>query len=106
VKKTSDALEKAGLRRALMVDCSHGNSSKDFRRQPIVARDVAEQLAAGSRDIMGVMIESNLVEGNQPHEAGKKLTYGQSITDACISWDSTLPVLEDLARAIRTRRQR
>jgi 3-deoxy-7-phosphoheptulonate synthase len=106
VKKTSDALEKAGLRRGLMVDCSHGNSSKDFRRQPIVARDVAEQLAAGSRDIMGVMIESNLVEGNQPHEAGKKLTYGQSITDACISWDSTLPVLEDLARAIRTRRQR
>jgi 3-deoxy-7-phosphoheptulonate synthase len=106
VKKTSDALEKAGLRRALMVDCSHGNSSKDFRRQPIVARDVAEQLAAGSRDIMGVMIESNLVEGNQPHEAGKKLTYGQSITDACISWDSTLPVLEDLARSIRTRRQR
>jgi 3-deoxy-7-phosphoheptulonate synthase len=106
VKKTSDALEKAGLRRGLMVDCSHGNSSKDFRRQPIVAHAIAEQLAAGSRDIMGVMIESNLVEGNQAHEVGKKLTYGQSITDACISWESTLPVLEELARAIRTRRER
>jgi 3-deoxy-7-phosphoheptulonate synthase len=106
VKKTSDALEKAGLRRGLMVDCSHGNSSKDFRRQPLVARAVAEQLAAGSRDIMGVMLESNLVEGNQQLEAGKKLTYGQSITDACISWDTTVPVLEELAAAIRARRQR
>jgi 3-deoxy-7-phosphoheptulonate synthase len=106
VKKTSDALEKAGLGRALMVDCSHGNSSKDFKRQPIVAHAIAEQLVAGSRDIMGVMIESNLVEGNQAHEVGKKLTYGQSITDACISWESTVPVLEELARAIRSRRQR
>jgi 3-deoxy-7-phosphoheptulonate synthase len=106
VTKTSDALEKAGLRRGLMVDCSHGNSSKDFRRQPVVAHAVAEQLAAGSRDIMGVMIESNLVEGNQPHEVGKKLNYGQSITDACISWETTVPVLEELAQSIRTRRQR
>jgi 3-deoxy-7-phosphoheptulonate synthase len=106
VKKTSDALEKAGLRRGLMVDCSHGNSSKDYKRQPLVAQAIAEQLAAGSRDIMGVMIESNLVEGNQSHEPGKKLTYGQSITDACISWESTVPVLEQLAQAIRTRRAR
>jgi 3-deoxy-7-phosphoheptulonate synthase len=106
VKKTSDALEKAGLRRGLMVDCSHGNSSKDFKRQPIVGRAIAEQLAAGSRDIIGVMIESNLVEGNQVHELGKKLTYGQSITDACISWESTVPVLDELAAAIRTRRSR
>jgi 3-deoxy-7-phosphoheptulonate synthase len=106
VKKTADALAKAGLPRALMVDCSHGNSSKDYRRQPAVAQAIAEQLAAGSRDIMGVMIESNLVEGNQSHEPGKKLTYGQSITDACISWESTEPVLEQLAQAIRTRRAR
>ncbi len=106
IKSTSDALEKAGLRRGLMVDCSHGNSSKDYKRQPVVAHALAEQIAAGSRDIMGVMIESNLVEGNQSHEAGKKLTYGQSITDACISWDATLPVLEELAQAIRTRRAR
>jgi 3-deoxy-7-phosphoheptulonate synthase len=106
VKKTADALEKAGLPRALMVDCSHGNSSKDFKRQPVVAQAIAEQLAAGSRDIMGVMIESNLVEGNQSHEPGKKLTYGQSITDACISWEATVPVLEGLAQAIRSRRAR
>ena len=106
VKKTSDALEKAGLRRGLMVDCSHGNSNKDFRRQPAVARAIAEQIAAGSRDLIGVMIESNLVEGNQPHELGEKLTYGQSITDACISWDATVPVLDDLAQAVRTRRGR
>jgi len=106
VKATSDALEKAGLRRGLMVDCSHGNSSKDYKRQPLVARAIAEQVAAGSRDVIGVMIESNLVEGNQAHEIGKKLTYGQSITDACISWESTLPVLEELAQAIRTRRGR
>src|SRR5688572_2555911 len=106
VKKTADALEKAGLRRGLMVDCSHGNSSKDYKRQPIVAHAIAEQLAAGSRDIMGVMIESNLVEGNQSLEPGKKLTYGQSVTDACISWEMTEPVLEQLAQAIRTRRAR
>jgi 3-deoxy-7-phosphoheptulonate synthase len=106
VKKTADALEKAGLRRGLMVDCSHGNSSKDFRRQPIVAGAIAEQVASGSRDIIGVMIESNLVEGNQSLEAGKKLNYGQSITDACISWEATVPVLEQLAQAIRARRGR
>jgi 3-deoxy-7-phosphoheptulonate synthase len=106
VKKTSDALEKAGLRRGLMVDCSHGNSSKDFRRQPIVSAAIAEQIASGSRDIIGVMIESNLVEGNQSLEAGKKLNYGQSITDACISWEATVPVLEQLSQAIRARRGR
>ncbi|HTV22448.1 MAG TPA: 3-deoxy-7-phosphoheptulonate synthase, partial [Polyangiaceae bacterium] len=106
VKKTSDALEKAGLRRGLMVDCSHGNSSKDYKRQPIVSAAIAEQIAGGSRDIIGVMIESNLVEGNQSLETGKKLTYGQSITDACISWETTVPVLEQLAQSIRTRRGR
>jgi len=106
VKNTSDALEKAGLRRGLMVDCSHGNSSKDYKRQPVVSRAIAEQLAAGSRDIIGVMLESNLVEGNQQHEPGKKLTYGQSITDACISWEATVPVLDELAQAIRARRNR
>jgi 3-deoxy-7-phosphoheptulonate synthase len=106
VKKTSDALEKAGLRRGLMVDCSHGNSSKDYKRQPLVAHSLAEQLSAGSRDIIGVMIESNLVEGNQSQEVGKKLNYGQSITDACINWETTVPLLEDLAAAVRTRRGR
>jgi 3-deoxy-7-phosphoheptulonate synthase len=106
VQSTAAALEKAGLRRGLMVDCSHGNSSKDYRKQPAVAHAIAEQISAGERAIIGVMLESNLVEGNQEHSVGKKLTYGQSITDACISWEATLPVLEDLARAVRTRRGR
>jgi len=104
VKSTGDALQKAGLRRGLMVDCSHGNSSKDYRRQPLVSRALAEQIAAGERGIIGVMLESNLVEGNQEHKVGKALEYGQSITDACISWEATGPVLEELAAAVRSRR--
>jgi 3-deoxy-7-phosphoheptulonate synthase len=106
IKSTAGALEKAGLRRGLMVDCSHGNSNKDFRRQPLVARALAEQIASGERDVIGVMLESNLVEGNQNIVPGKPLTYGQSVTDACISWETTVPVLEELAQAIRTRRAR
>jgi 3-deoxy-7-phosphoheptulonate synthase len=106
IKSTADALEKAGLRRGLMVDCSHGNSSKDYKRQPVVAQALAEQLAAGSRDIIGVMLESNLVEGNQQIVSGQKLTYGQSVTDACINWDMTTPVLDGLAAAVRARRAR
>jgi 3-deoxy-7-phosphoheptulonate synthase len=106
IKSTSAALEKAGLRRGLMVDCSHGNSSKDYKRQPAVAHAIGEQVSAGERAIMGVMLESNLVEGNQEHVIGKKLSYGQSITDACISWESTVPVLEELAAAVRARRAR
>ncbi|MEO0018912.1 MAG: hypothetical protein RLZZ522_2195 [Verrucomicrobiota bacterium] len=86
----------------LMVDCSHGNSLKDFRRQPLVAADLAAQIAAGSRAITALMIESNLVEGSQP--LGPHLTRGQSITDACIGWDATIAVLETLATAVRTRR--
>jgi 3-deoxy-7-phosphoheptulonate synthase len=89
-----------------MVDCSHGNSRKDYRRQPEVAKALADQIAAGERAIMGVMLESNLVEGNQELSPGKPLTYGQSVTDACISWDSTVPVLETLAGAVRARRKR
>jgi 3-deoxy-7-phosphoheptulonate synthase len=104
IRSTGDALQKAGLRRGLMVDCSHGNSSKDFRRQPAVAHALAEQISAGEQGIIGVMLESNLVEGNQEHKVGKKLEYGQSITDACISWEATVPVLEELAAAVRARR--
>jgi len=106
IKSTAAALTKAGLRRGLMVDCSHGNSRKDYRRQPEVAQALADQIAAGERAIMGVMLESNLVEGNQELSPGKPLTYGQSVTDACISWDSTVPVLETLAGAVRARRKR
>ncbi|MEI7955668.1 MAG: 3-deoxy-7-phosphoheptulonate synthase [Verrucomicrobiota bacterium] len=90
----------------VMVDCSHGNSSKDYRNQPLVARNLCQQLAAGSLAITAVMLESNLVEGNQ--QAGPDpslLVHGQSVTDACINWDTTVEVLDELARAVRQRRQ-
>jgi 3-deoxy-7-phosphoheptulonate synthase len=84
-----------------MVDCSHGNSNKDYRRQGEVAAAVADQLRQGSRHVMGVMIESHLVAGNQKIPADlSQLTYGQSITDACIDLDSTREVLARLAAAV------
>jgi 3-deoxy-7-phosphoheptulonate synthase len=98
-------LRRAGAAPAVMVDCSHGNSCKQYERQGEVLRDVAGQLAGGSRDIMGIMLESNLVCGAQKHEAGHALTYGQSITDACLSFDDTVPLLETLAQAVAKRRQ-
>ncbi|QQZ30253.1 3-deoxy-7-phosphoheptulonate synthase AroG [Thiothrix subterranea] len=100
------ALEKAKLPPYLMVDFSHANSYKDYRRQPEVATNVAEQLAAGSKAITGVMIESNLVEGNQKADGKQReeLVYGQSITDACINFDTTEAVLRQLAEAVKTRR--
>jgi len=99
------ALRAAGLPEYIMIDCSHGNSRKDYRRQPQVAREIAEQVAAGSETICGVMLESHLVEGRQNYEPGKPLVYGQSITDACISWESTVPLLELLADAVARRRR-
>jgi 3-deoxy-7-phosphoheptulonate synthase len=99
-------LRKAGLPHRVMVDCSHGNSAKDFARQPLVARDVAAQVAAGSEEIFGLMLESHLVEGSQQLEPGVALVYGQSITDACISWETTAVLLEELASAVRRRRGR
>jgi 3-deoxy-7-phosphoheptulonate synthase len=92
-----------GLPPAVMVDCSHGNSEKDHRRQATVAADVAEQIASGSSDIGGVMIESHLVEGRQDYVAGQAV-YGKSITDACISLEQTVPILDGLAEAVRKRR--
>ena len=97
-------LEKAGLSTRIMIDCSHGNSRKDHRNQPAVAAEVAAQVAAGSRSICGVMLESHLREGKQNHSAATPLVYGQSITDACIAWDTTVPVLEELAAAVQARR--
>jgi len=90
-------LQAKGLPPHVMVDCSHGNSLKDFRRQPGVAHSIAEQISAGSKSITGVMIESHLVEGAQK----KPETYGQSITDACIGWEATEMVLDELAAAVR-----
>jgi 3-deoxy-7-phosphoheptulonate synthase len=98
-------LAEQNLPLSVMVDCSHGNSNKDFRNQPLVAKALANQIAAGSRTITSVMIESNLVEGNQKLNPDlTKLTRGQSVTDACINWDDTVETLEVLAEAVRKRR--
>ncbi|MCS6802608.1 MAG: 3-deoxy-7-phosphoheptulonate synthase [Chloroflexota bacterium] len=97
-------LERSGLPPRIMIDCSHGNSGKDPSRQPAVAADVAGQIAEGNRAIIGVMLESHLVGGRQDVDLGKPLVYGQSITDACLGWGDTVPVLKDLARAVRARR--
>ena len=101
-------LEKAGLPASLMVDCSHANSLKLHERQKNVAADIAGQMAAGSKRIFGVMLESHLVAGAQKFTPGKdeacSLNYGQSITDACIDWNDTLDVLEQLSGAVQTRR--
>ena len=97
-------IQKAGLSSRLVVDCSHGNSSKDHRRQPLVAADIAAQVAAGSQVIAGVMVESHLVEGRQDWKGKDASTYGCSITDACISFQETIPVLDGLAAAVRARR--
>ena len=106
VGKAAELLHKAGLRASALVDCSHGNSSKDYKRQPEVAGDIARQVAGGSSAVFGVMIESNLEEGRQDLKDPAALRYGQSITDACIGWDATLPVLSELAAAVRQRRER
>ena len=102
-------LEAAKLPATLMVDCSHANSSKQHERQQDVARDIAAQVAAGSRSIFGLMIESHLVAGAQKFTPGKDqptaLTYGQSITDACLGWDASLATLEELSAAVSTRRK-
>ncbi|MBP6117159.1 MAG: 3-deoxy-7-phosphoheptulonate synthase AroG [Neisseriaceae bacterium] len=97
-------LQKAGVTPNLMVDFSHANSSKDFKRQVQVAEDVAAQIAAGQQHIMGVMVESHLVEGRQDQQEGQPLTYGQSITDGCIGWDDTEKLLQILAKAVQSRR--
>lgn len=98
-------LESADLPGSLMVDCSHANSGKDHTAQPAVSAEVARQVAGGSQKIFGVMLESFLVAGHQNVVPGKDLTYGQSITDACMSWDTTLPVLQELAQAAAQRRK-
>ena len=104
VAQAAEALAKAGLPARLLVDCSHGNSAKDWRRQPDVAADLARQVAAGSRSIAGVLLESHLVDGRQDITNGLQgLVYGQSVTDGCIGWDSTEAVIGRLAAAVRSR---
>ncbi|MCH7945157.1 MAG: 3-deoxy-7-phosphoheptulonate synthase [Armatimonadetes bacterium] len=103
VARAADMLEKCGMRRRVMVDCSHGNSEKDHTKQSLVAQSLAEQIAGGSRDVFGVMVESNLVAGRQDYVAGQA-TYGQSITDACIDIVETGKILSVLAEATTQRR--
>ncbi len=99
-------LEKASLPGRVIIDASHGNSGKDHRRQPIVAEDIASRIAAGDGSVVGLMLESFLVEGNQPLDQSNPtdLVYGQSVTDACLSWENTAPLLTDLAEAVTRRR--
>jgi 3-deoxy-7-phosphoheptulonate synthase len=99
-------LRKAGLREQVMIDCSHANSAKQARRQIEVASDIAGRLEAGERRIIGVMLESHLHEGRQDLVAGKALARGVSITDACIGWDDTAPLLRRFAEAVRRRREK
>ena len=88
-----------------MIDCSHANSRKQHARQAYVCGDLCNQISAGDKRISGVMIESNLVEGNQKLQPGVALTRGQSITDACVSFENTKPLLENLAAAVCARRR-
>nr|WP_024967473.1 3-deoxy-7-phosphoheptulonate synthase AroG [Pantoea sp. IMH] len=97
-------LEKAGLTPQVMIDFSHANSSKQFKKQLEVSEDVAGQISAGEHAIVGVMIESHLVEGNQNPDSGEALVYGKSVTDACIGWEDTEKVLRQLSAAVKARR--
>ncbi len=105
VEKACQDLVKAGLAAKLMVDASHANSNKDYRNQPQVIDDVAGQIESGDERIFGVMIESHLVGGRQDLVPGKELVYGQSITDGCVDWDTSVQMLERLATAVKARRQ-
>ncbi|MFP1878180.1 3-deoxy-7-phosphoheptulonate synthase AroG [Lonsdalea quercina] len=104
VQEVKVGLENAGLTPQVMIDFSHANSSKQFKKQMEVGADVCAQIAGGEKAIMGVMIESHLVEGNQNPDSGEPLVYGKSITDGCIGWDDTATLLRQLADAVRHRR--
>jgi len=105
VQAAGEELERAKLPQRLMIDCSHANAAKQYKRQAEVAADIAKQLAGGEKRIVGVMIESHLVEGRQELEPGEPLRFGQSITDACLGWDDSVQVLDTLAQAVKQRRK-
>ncbi|MCP4306634.1 MAG: 3-deoxy-7-phosphoheptulonate synthase, partial [bacterium] len=98
-------LESAGLAPMVMIDASHANSAKQPENQPAVINDIAAQVAEGDGRIIGAMIESHLAAGRQDQVAGQPLVYGQSITDGCIDWDTSVSVLETLADAVAERRR-
>ena len=101
VDAAATSLKEKALNPRLTIDCSHGNSKKDYTRQAVVLENIAEQVATGSTNIMGVMVESHLIAGNQPiSQGGKELVYGQSITDACIDWSTTERLLRHLATSV------
>ncbi len=104
VEQVAEGLINAELKPNIMIDFSHANSLKQCQRQLIVGDDVAQQIAGGDQRIMGVMIESHLKAGSQKVVEGQPLVYGQSITDGCLSWDDTVPLLRELAEAVRKRR--
>jgi len=104
VKKASSTMLTANINHRVMIDSSHGNSRKDHLKQPQVVADICKQLESGSDEIFGVMLESHLKEGKQNHTSANNLIYGQSITDACMSWEQTEPLLEALASAVKARR--
>ncbi|WP_412556020.1 3-deoxy-7-phosphoheptulonate synthase AroG [Serratia ureilytica] len=104
VKDVKAGLSKAGLPAQVMIDFSHANSSKQFKKQMDVSAEVCGQISGGEKAIIGVMIESHLVEGNQNLESGEPLVYGKSVTDGCIGWQDTETVLRDLAAAVKARR--
>jgi 3-deoxy-7-phosphoheptulonate synthase len=104
VQKACEELKAAGLPARVMIDFSHANSSKQFERQIVVGHDVAGQIARGNRAITGAMIEGHLVAGRQDVVPGRELVFGQSVTDACIGWEDTRALLDELAAAVRSRR--
>lgn len=106
VEAAAEVIGRSGQDVRMMIDCSHANSGKNHIQQETVCRDVASQVAAGDKRIIGLMLESNLVEGRQNAEPGKELVYGQSITDACMAWDNTDTLLRELAQAVKQRRQK
>jgi len=106
VDDASLKMEKAGLRPNIMIDCSHANCKKIFQRQRYVCRDICSQITDGDSRIMGVMIESHLVEGQQKAVNKDQLMHGQSITDPCLGWDDTVELLDELSHAVTTRRAR
>ena len=106
VNLAASQLNKANLAENIMIDASHANSEKQFQRQIDVSKNIADQISSGDKRIMGIMLESHLIEGRQNVVNVDELTYGQSITDACIGWENTIPVLQNLADAVKQRRKK
>lgn len=105
IDEAAAILSQSGLPARMLVDCSHANSNKDYRKQPQVAESISQQVASGDMRIIGVMIESNLVEGSQEIVQGKELVYGQSVTDSCVNWETTQTMLQTLADATAARQR-